>query len=119
MRYLNIVVLAAEALDACRREEMISLVGQELFVRFCLALDLALWEAIDPHRLPWQDRQKFEEDPSWQDGWDAAMDYVARRADELLSTVDESGGPWPDSAESFRRERDLVHRHRAESYRKP
>jgi hypothetical protein len=117
MYHDRIAQIAPQTLDRLLAGDSVDPGDALALVRLCLALNLVLWEAIDPHRLSWRDRERFEDDPSWQDGWDAAMDYVDRRIGELLSTDDE-GRPWPRSGDSFRHEKDEVYRHRAESYRK-
>lgn len=120
-RRRDVISEVLEIFDTLREGPLLYRSAWEVFLRcarFCMAVDMALREGIDPQRLPRWDRERVEEDPSWQDGWDAAMDFVSTRVAELMSTDDE-GRPWPASAASFRHEKDLAHRRRSESYRKP
>jgi hypothetical protein len=105
----EIAAAAPGLLDALRKGLDLPYDEQVALVRLVLALELTLWEGVWP-KLCFRDMQRFDEDPTWRDGWDAAMDFVSQRIDLMLSTIDESGEPWPDSGGSFKAEMEAMHR---------
>lgn len=88
-----------------------------LLERLAIALRLTMEEMTSPVQSgvfhpDSVDGRRFEKGKRFAEGWDAAVDYVNRRLNDLLLHTDDEGMPWPYDLDSFRAEFSRVYKKR-------